>query len=98
MRFRLLQRSESKLGVEPGIPCNQCPATKTLKVGMAQDALHQPLPQPSSSVALQDVVVRDIGKRGAVRNHASESHLLGTIIDAKAQRPSDGSLDGLLGY
>src|SRR5437899_8463656 len=90
VRFRLFHGRKTEFLIQPSIPRDHDPAAQPSEVWMAQDTSHQPFPKPFSPIALQDVVVTKIGEGSAVRNHSRESNLLLTLIDSKAQRPSNG--------
>src|SRR5437879_8435163 len=90
VRFRLFQGRKTEFLIQPNIPRDHDPAAQPSEVWMAQDTSHQPFPKPFSTIALQDVVVTKIGEGSAVRNHSRESNLPLTLIDSKAQRPSNG--------
>ena len=87
-------RRKSKLRIEPmRITGQQDPSPQSLQSWMLLDALHHPLAQAASAMRFQHKDVAKIRDRGKVGDHPSESNLSFTIINAKAQRVLDGTLD-----
>ncbi len=96
---RLLKRCESELGVQAvSVACHQAPSPQSLQMGMAHDALHQPLPQPVPSAGFQNKHIAKVSIRGVVGNHTSKTYLLSIVIDAKAKRILDRARHNLPRY
>ncbi len=68
-------------------------APQTLKLWVSHYLVHQASGEPPSAVSLENVYVGQVGERGFVRNHASESHLLAAEEDTKAEGIRNGAFD-----
>src|SRR5271169_2977545 len=80
-----------------GVPCREVPFPEAVEVGVAHDALDEPLSKTPPAVGLDDEDVPHIREGREVGDHAPEGDLPPAVVDAEAQGVTDRFQDHLLG-
>src|SRR6476620_1867867 len=82
--LRRFDLCESKLTIQAvRVSGCQYPATESLKVRMAHDALHQPVGKTSSTVIRNNENISQIREGREVRDNAGKADLLPAVINAE---------------